>query len=53
MLNHLSIQESRAKYILPVCLGRVLTILWVGFHLALEKLKVILQNNEYPPTYFK
>ena len=22
---------------------------WVGFHLDLEKLKVILQKNEYPP----
>ena len=28
MLNHLSLQELRAKYILPVCLGRVLTILY-------------------------
>ena len=29
MLNHPSIQESRAKYILHVCLGRDLTILYI------------------------
>ena len=31
MLNHPSIQESRTEYILPACLGRVLTILYTYF----------------------
>ena len=36
MLNHPSIQEWRAKYVLSVCLGRVLTILYTCLPLLMK-----------------
>ena len=36
MLNHPSIQEWRAKYVLSVCLGRALTILYTCLPLLMK-----------------
>ena len=36
MLNHPSVQEWRAKYVLSVCLGRALTILYTYLPLLMK-----------------
>ena len=45
MLNHYFIQESRANYILPVYLGRVLTILYACLSLALRVYLVLAKSK--------